>query len=177
MTTTTRSGRPPSRCRDVRRNRRRHVGPGARWLPAAYLTVPMLVLLLLFVVPMVLASTDQRRHGYQRCGVRVVPQQLYVAAHRQPLSLGRGDNGVHRNVRHGCAVADRCAARVCHGFQSRAVRIPLLLGIVVLDELNPVVRIYAWRMLLGRNGILNGTLDHSGSSTNPLMRCCSTKPL
>ena len=47
-------------------------------------------------------------------------------------------------------------------FKAGRFEIPLLLGLVVLDELNPVVRIYAWRMLLGRNGIINGALEALG---------------
>jgi spermidine/putrescine transport system permease protein len=53
-------------------------------------------------------------------------------------------------------------------FKAGRFEIPLLLGIVVLDELNPVVRIYAWRMLLGRNGIINGTLQALGIIDQPI---------
>ncbi|MEA2557654.1 MAG: spermidine/putrescine transport system permease protein, partial [Actinomycetota bacterium] len=34
----------------------------------------------------------------------------------------------------------------------------LLLLLVLADELNPIVKIYAWRMLLGREGLINGFL-------------------
>jgi spermidine/putrescine transport system permease protein len=53
-------------------------------------------------------------------------------------------------------------------FRAGRFEIPLLLGIVVLDELNPVVRIYAWRMLLGRNGIINGALEAVGIIDQPI---------
>jgi spermidine/putrescine transport system permease protein len=36
----------------------------------------------------------------------------------------------------------------------------LLLMLVLADELNPIVKIYAWRMLLGRGGLINWVLLH-----------------
>jgi ABC-type spermidine/putrescine transport system permease subunit I len=36
----------------------------------------------------------------------------------------------------------------------------LLLLLVLADELNPIVKIYAWRMLLGRDGLINWVLLH-----------------
>ena len=53
-------------------------------------------------------------------------------------------------------------------FKAGRFEMPLLLGLVVLDELNPVVRIYAWRMLLGRNGIINGALEALGIIDQPI---------
>ena len=38
----------------------------------------------------------------------------------------------------------------------------LLLFLVLADELNPMVRIYAWRMLLGREGLINSALMEIG---------------
>ena len=40
--------------------------------------------------------------------------------------------------------------------------LPLLLFLVLADELNPMVRIYAWRMLLGREGLINEGLQRIG---------------
>jgi spermidine/putrescine transport system permease protein len=53
-------------------------------------------------------------------------------------------------------------------FKAGRFEVPLLLGLVVLDELNPVVRVYAWRMLLGRNGIINGALEALGIIDHPI---------
>ncbi|MGH2987130.1 MAG: ABC transporter permease [Solirubrobacterales bacterium] len=46
--------------------------------------------------------------------------------------------------------------------------IPLLLFFVLADELNPMVRIYAWRMLLGREGLINSTLLDLGLIDQPI---------
>jgi len=44
----------------------------------------------------------------------------------------------------------------------------LLLFLVLADELNPMVRIYAWRMLLGREGLINSFLMEIGLIDAPI---------
>jgi spermidine/putrescine transport system permease protein len=46
--------------------------------------------------------------------------------------------------------------------------VPLLLFLVLADELNPMVRIYAWRMLLGREGLINEALMRIGLIDAPI---------
>jgi spermidine/putrescine transport system permease protein len=46
--------------------------------------------------------------------------------------------------------------------------VPLLLFLVLADELNPMVRIYAWRMLLGREGLINTALIDLGLTSHPI---------
>jgi spermidine/putrescine transport system permease protein len=46
--------------------------------------------------------------------------------------------------------------------------VPLLLFFVLADELNPMVRIYAWRMLLGREGLINTALIDLGLTNAPV---------
>ncbi|HEY8000594.1 MAG TPA: ABC transporter permease, partial [Solirubrobacterales bacterium] len=46
--------------------------------------------------------------------------------------------------------------------------LPLLLFLVLADELNPMVRIYAWRMLLGREGLINEGLERIGLINQPI---------
>jgi spermidine/putrescine transport system permease protein len=40
-------------------------------------------------------------------------------------------------------------------FRAGRWELPLLLSLVLADELAPVVKVYAWQVILGRNGILN----------------------
>lgn len=40
-------------------------------------------------------------------------------------------------------------------FRAGRWELPILLSLVLADELAPVVRVYAWQVILGRNGILN----------------------
>lgn len=54
-----------------------------------------------------------------------------------------------------------------------AFRVPrfefqLLLLLVLSDQLNPLIRIYAWQILLGRNGVINSMLTSLGLVSHPV---------
>ncbi len=53
-------------------------------------------------------------------------------------------------------------------FRAGKWELPLLLALVVADELNPIVRIWAWRMILGRQGIVNWFLQTTGITDAPV---------
>jgi len=53
-------------------------------------------------------------------------------------------------------------------FKAGRWELPLLLGIVLADQLNPMIRIYAWRMLLGREGVINSALTSLGVIDVPI---------
>jgi ABC-type spermidine/putrescine transport system permease subunit I len=53
-------------------------------------------------------------------------------------------------------------------FKAGRWELPLLLFLVLADELNPMVRIYAWRMLLGREGLINSALSSLGLIDHPI---------
>jgi spermidine/putrescine transport system permease protein len=53
-------------------------------------------------------------------------------------------------------------------FKAGKWELPLLLFLVLADELNPMVRIYAWRMLLGREGLINEALQRIGIINHPI---------
>jgi len=55
-------------------------------------------------------------------------------------------------------------------FRARGWELPVILLLVLADELNPIVRIYAYRVVLGREGIINRGLEAVGlvSSHHPL---------
>jgi spermidine/putrescine transport system permease protein len=53
-------------------------------------------------------------------------------------------------------------------FKAGRWELPLLLFLVLADELNPMVRIYAWRMLLGREGLINSGLMKIGLIDQPI---------
>ncbi len=154
---------------------RRPRRPGTRWLPAAYLTTPMFVLLALFVTPMAvlaLISVGMGINGAESVWsldsyTSLLTDPLYLSVARTTVIIATSAMLIQLVV--GVPLAYVMA------FKAGRFEIPLLLGLVVLDELNPVVRIYAWRMLLGRNGIINGALDSLGIIDQPSMRCCSTR--
>jgi ABC-type spermidine/putrescine transport system permease subunit I len=47
-------------------------------------------------------------------------------------------------------------------FRAGRWELPLILLLVLADELNPIVRIYAYRVVLGREGIINRALERVG---------------
>jgi len=53
-------------------------------------------------------------------------------------------------------------------FRAGRLELPLLLALVLIDELNPIVRIYSYRMLLGREGVVNDVLLALGVVDRPL---------
>ena len=53
-------------------------------------------------------------------------------------------------------------------FKAGRWELPLLLLLVLADELNPIVKIYAWRMLLGHDGLVNWVLMHVGLVREPV---------
>ncbi|MGH2963684.1 MAG: ABC transporter permease [Solirubrobacterales bacterium] len=53
-------------------------------------------------------------------------------------------------------------------FKAGRLELPLLLFLVLADELNPMVRIYSWRMLLGREGLINSALLEIGLVDKPV---------
>jgi spermidine/putrescine transport system permease protein len=53
-------------------------------------------------------------------------------------------------------------------FKAGRFELGMLLFLVLADELNPMVRIYAWRMLLGREGLINSALLEIGLIDAPI---------
>jgi ABC-type spermidine/putrescine transport system permease subunit I len=142
--------------------------PGRRWLPAAYLTVPMTVLVLLFVLPMVILALISVGMGTNGAAsiwslsnyTSLLTSSLYLTIAKTTVFIATSAMVVQLIL--GVPFAYIMA------FKAGRFEIPLLLGLVVLDELNPVVRIYAWRMLLGREGIINGALESLGIINHPI---------
>lgn len=147
---------------------RRRYKPGGRWLPATYLTVPMLTLVVLFLVPMLILLLISFGMGIGRAH-SVWSVDAYTTLLTDPL---------YRHVAITTVIIATSAMVVqllvgvplayIMAFKAGRFEVPLLLGLVVLDELNPVVRVYAWRMLLGRNGIINGALEALGIIDHPI---------
>ncbi len=143
-------------------------GAGRRWLPAAYLSVPMAVLVVLFLVPMVILFLIS-------IGLGVANQDTiwsidsYTGLFSDPLYR---DVAVTTIFIATTAMVAQLVVGVplayVMAFKAGRWELPMVLGLVVLDGLNPVVRIYAWRMLLGRNGIINGSLEWLGVIDKPI---------
>jgi spermidine/putrescine transport system permease protein len=60
-------------------------------------------------------------------------------------------------------------------FRSGKWEVPFLLALVLADGLNPLIKIHAWRTVLGRNGLINTTLQSLGIISEPLEWLLLTK--
>ena len=138
------------------------------WLPFGYLSAPMTVLVLLVLVPTVILFLISLGMKVGR-GQSVWSLDAYVTILTDPL---------YHKVALTTVLIATCAMIVqlvigvplayVMAFKSGRFEIALLLGLVLLDQLNPVIRVYAWRMLLGRNGIINGFLQAIGVVDQPI---------
>lgn len=143
-------------------------GRGGWWRPAGYLSVPMLVLIVLFLVPMVIlffisiglgvGYTETAWHFDTYTSIFTDPlyrdvalTTIFIASMAMVIQLVVG-----------------IPLAYVMAYKAGRWELPMLLGLVVLDGLNPVVRIYAWRMLLGRNGIINSGLQWLGIIDEPI---------
>ena len=140
----------------VRRTRR-------RLTPLGFLFSPVGLLLLFFVAPMAIMLQVSFEHnsaysfetGYTLDNYReILTNPLY----RDVGARHAGD----RDGGHGDPVRHRRATGLRHGVRAGRFELPLLLALVLADELNPIVRIYAWRELLGREGLINDALQWLG---------------
>jgi spermidine/putrescine transport system permease protein len=60
-------------------------------------------------------------------------------------------------------------------FKSGKWEIPLLLMLVLSDELNPLIRIFAWKTVLGRKGVINTVLEWLNVIDEPIEWLLFTK--
>lgn len=138
------------------------------WLPFGYLSAPMTVLILLVFVPTIILFLISLGMKVGR-GQSVWSLDAYTSILTDPL---------YHKVALTTVLIATCAMIVqlvigvplayVMAFKSERFEVPLLLGLVLLDQLNPVIRVYAWRMLLGRNGIINGFLQAIGVTNQPI---------
>ena len=110
------------------------------------------------------------QHGRARAATSgFTLEQLHRRDQRPALPRGRLDHGPDRDDRDARPARDRDPDRLRARLQGgQAGELPLLLFLVLADELNPMVRIYAWRMLLGREGLINEGLQRIGLIDQPI---------
>lgn len=141
-----------------------------RWLvPIVYLASPVGFMLAFFAVPLGVLVVTAFQHA-----------SLYSEATGFTLNNVRTllSDPIYRDVALTTVVIATTAMAVqlvialplsyVLAFRAGPLELPLLLGLVLIDELNPIVRIYSWRMLLGREGVVNDVLLWLGLVDRPL---------
>ena len=142
-----------------------------RWgQPLAFLGTPTALLLLFFLVPMLVMTGVALDRGLLDGGAGfnltltnfsdVISDPLYREVALTTFEIATAAMLVQ------LLVAVPLAYVIA--FKAGRWQIPILLFLVLADELNPMVRIYAWRMLLGREGLINDGLMSIGIIHEPI---------
>jgi ABC-type spermidine/putrescine transport system permease subunit I len=150
--------------------RRRWQARAARRLrPFGFLFGPVGVLLVLFVAPLVILliisfqynSLYGTQTGFTLANFRgIFTDPAYRVVARNTLIMATTAMALQ------LAIAFPLSYFLA--FKAGRWELPVLLLLVLVDELNPIVRIYAWRMLLGRDGLINGALQWIGLTDRPV---------
>lgn len=142
---------------------------GRRWLrPFGYLSLPLGLLAVLFLAPMLILMVIAFGGGYASTGgsltfgnfTSILTDSLYGHIAVTTFEIATIAMLVQ------LVVAVPLAYVIA--YKAGRFELPLLLFLVLADELNPMVRIYAWRMLLGREGIINSALQSIGLIDHPI---------
>ena len=133
-----------------------------------YMTLPVGLLICFFVAPLIVLADKSFRFELiaEKTGftldnyTRIFGNHLYVHILLQTIEIATIAMAVELLIAFPLAYI--------LAFKAGKFEIPLLLALVLADELNPMVRIYAWRMLLGKEGIINSGLESLGIIDHPI---------
>ena len=149
--------------------RRWRAGAARRLRPFGFLFGPVGVLLALFVAPLVILlvmsfeynSLYSTQTGFTLANFRgIFTDPAYRTIARDTLIMATTAMVLQ------LAIAFPLSYFIA--FKAGRWELPVLLLLVLVDELNPIVRIYAWRMLLGREGLINDALQWIGLTNRPV---------
>ena len=136
--------------------------------PLAFLSPPTALLIVFFLVPMVILAVIAFEWG-PLTGSSGFTLNNFTSILEDPL-YRRVALTTFEIATIAMLVQLVVAVPVAYVLAYKAGRfeLPLLLLMVLADELNPMVRIYAWRMLLGKEGIINSGLMSLGVIDHPI---------
>jgi spermidine/putrescine transport system permease protein len=134
----------------------------------AYMGIPVGLLLVFFLAPLITLADKSFRYELisEKSGftfdnyTRIFSNSIYVHILVQTVEIAVIAMAVELLIAFPLAYV--------LAFKAGKFEIPLLLALVLADELNPMVRIYAWRMLLGKEGLINTTLETLGIISHPI---------
>jgi spermidine/putrescine transport system permease protein len=156
---------PASPAAATQRKRRRS---GAFLRPFAFLAGPAGVLALLFLGPMAVMLVISLQYGILS-GQSGFTLSNYSGVFDDPLYREVAWTTIQiATLAMVIQLAIAVPIAYVLAFKAGKWELPLLLFLVLADELNPMVRIYAWRMLLGREGLINEALQRIGIINHPI---------
>ncbi len=140
---------------------------GRRWVPHAFLATPVGVLLTFFAGPLiVLAMYSFQERG--RSGDGSFTLSNYRAAVEPSILEVAGSTFLIATLSMLVLLALAYPLAYIIAMKVGKWEIPLLLALALSDELNPLIRIFGWRTILARNGLVNSTLDWIGLIDKPM---------
>jgi spermidine/putrescine transport system permease protein len=143
-------------------------GAGRLLRPLAFMSGPAAVLALLFVAPMAVMLAISLEYGVLS-GQSGFTLTNFGDALNDPLYREVAWTTVQiATIAMVVQLAIAVPIAYVLAFKAGRWELPLLLFLVLADELNPMVRIYAWRMLLGREGLINEGLQRIGLINHPI---------
>lgn len=138
-----------------------------RWEPLGYLAGPVGILLLFFAGPLTILAVYSFQER-SRTGDGSWTLANYADA-LQPRYLETAMNtAVIAVLSMVLLLLIAYPLAYLIAFKVEKWEVPLLLALALSDELNPLIRIYAWRTVLGRNGLINAVLEAVGVIAKPL---------
>lgn len=144
------------------------------WGPLGYISGPVVILLLLFAGPMLilaLYSFQERGRGetgeWTLANFETVAQPFYAHVALDTVLIAVAAMVVLLVIAYPVAYVI--------AFKAGKWEIPFLLMLVLSDELNPLIRIFAWKTILGRQGLVNEALQWVGVIDQPLEWLLFTK--
>ncbi len=137
------------------------------WTPLAYMSGPMGVLLLFFAGPLLILAyfsfgdrTRTGTGGFTLDNFGTLGEPFYRNVALDTLFIAVVAMTVVFSIAYPLAYFI--------AFRARGWEIPLLLILALSDELNPIVRIFAWKVVLGREGVINTFLGWLGLIDDPI---------
>ncbi|MBS1675950.1 MAG: ABC transporter permease [Actinobacteria bacterium] len=136
--------------------------------PLAFMTLPTATLIVLFLIPMGILFVYSFEYG-PLTGSSGFTLTNFTGFLSEPL-YGRIAWTTFQIATIAMLAQLLFAVPLAYVLAYKAGRfeLPLLLALVLADELNPMVKIYAWRMLLGRDGLINEALLRIGLIDHPI---------
>lgn len=148
--------------------------PKRTWGPLGYVSGPVILLLLLFAGPMLILAVfsfqERGRTGsaaWTLENYQTVAQPFYAHVAVDTILIAVTAMVVLLFIAYPVAYVI--------AFKAGKWEIPFLLMLVLSDELNPLIRIFAWKTVLGRQGLVNTFLDWLGLIDQPIEWLLFTK--
>jgi spermidine/putrescine transport system permease protein len=127
--------------------------------PLAILSLPTVLLVVFFLIPMLIMVQMAFLRFPPNTSSGYTPQHFTDALTNHTNWKIAIDTFVIASLAQAVMLAIALPLGYFMAFRAGRWELPLLLGLVLADELNPVVKTYAWQAILGRNGVVNKLLQ------------------